>query len=71
GRFSFYGTLAVIFGFLATYDLGLEPGHTLLFTGVAILLIGYIHFFTFMRENQVHDANDEQQSQSEEEYRES
>ena len=51
GRFSFYGTIAVFFGLLATYDIGMEPGHTLLLTGVFILLFGTLRFLIFVRDH--------------------
>ncbi len=57
-------SLAVIFGLLATYEIGLEPGHTLLFTGIAVLLIGYSHFFMFLRNNQLDNANENEYESS-------
>lgn len=55
GRFAFYGTLAVIFGMLATYDLGLEPGHTLLLTGLAIFLSGLMVLHRFLKDHPMDD----------------
>jgi len=54
-RFAFYGTLAVIFGMLATYDLGLEPGHTLLLTGLVIFLLGLMVVHRFLNEHPMDD----------------